>query len=230
MGKEVTKADVVRAWAESLRALGMEQVILDAPNVLSAGAEDGLHLHLTREDLLRKEAALAQSCRKCRLASARAHAVYGAGNAYAEIMLVGEAPGAEEDRQGLPFVGRAGQLLNKLLEQVRLKRSDVYICNIVKCRPPGNRDPLPDEITACRPFLEKQINVIKPRVICCLGLPAAHAILNRRESMAKLRGSQYKIADMFVVPTYHTAAALRFPIYKQYIYEDLCRVRDLAFS
>jgi len=197
---------------------------------LPFGAEEERPHVITREEILKKEAVLVENCRRCQLGAMRTHSVYGDGNPYADIVFVGEAPGAEEDRQGLPFVGRAGQLLNKLLEQVRLKRSDVYICNVVKCRPPGNRDPLPEEVTACRPFLEKQINVIKPRVVCCLGLPAAHAILNKRESMSKLRGGQYKLAEMFVVPTYHTAAALRFPIYKQYIYEDLCRVRDLAFS
>ena len=127
-------------------------------------------------------------------------------------------------------MGRAGQLLNRLLEQVGLKRSEVYICNLLKCRPPENRDPLPEELAACRPYLDRQTAIIKPKIIVCLGLFAAQAMLNVKESMARLRGVQHKIGDTFVIPTYHTAAALRFPAYKQQIYDDLCRARDLAYG
>jgi DNA polymerase len=225
---------IARALAENLRALGIEEVATEAEaNAIIqelSGERPVAEGEARRVDILRQEAAGVEKCRRCTLASGRTHAVYGDGNEHAEILFVGEAPGAEEDRQGLPFVGRAGQLLNRLLEQVGLKRSEVYICNLLKCRPPENRDPTPEELAACRPYLDKQLNVIKPQIIVCLGLFAAQAILNTKESMGRLRGGEHKIGDVFVIPTYHTAAALRFPSYKQQIYDDLCRARDLAYG
>lgn len=225
---------VARALAENLRALGVREIVAESRASALLGAEGPVDVtseeDLSREGVIRREKETVERCRKCGLGSQRTHAVYGDGNEYAEIMFIGEAPGAEEDRQGLPFVGRAGQLLNRLLEQVSLKRSEVYIGNLLKCRPPENRDPLPEELTACRPYLDKQIAVIKPRIIVCLGLYAAQAILNVKESMARLRGAHHKIGDTTVIPTYHTAAALRFPAYKQQIYDDLCRARDLAYG
>lgn len=223
-----------KALAENLSALGVREVFIesDAAKLLGNNIPESTpeKADLSREGVIRQEAAIVEKCRKCGLGSQRTHAVYGDGNEFAEIVFVGEAPGAEEDRQGLPFVGRAGQLLNRLLEQVGLKRSEVYICNLLKCRPPENRDPLPEELAACRLYLDKQIAVIKPRIIVCLGLYAAQGILNVKESMARLRGGSHKIGDMTVIPTYHTAAALRFPAYKQQIYDDLCRARDLAYG
>ncbi len=230
----MTTKRVARALAENLRALGVREINTEGGASALLGAQgskdDSPEENLSREGVIRKEAGTVERCRKCGLGSQRTHAVYGDGNEYAEIVFVGEAPGAEEDRQGLPFVGRAGQLLNRLLEQVGLKRSEVYICNLLKCRPPENRDPLPEELAACRPYLDKQLAVIKPRIIVCLGLYAAQAILNVKESMARLRGASHKIGDITVIPTYHTAAALRFPAYKQQIYDDLCRARDLAYG
>jgi uracil-DNA glycosylase family 4 len=223
-----------KALAENLLALGVREVVIesDAATLLGNTVPESTpeKADLSREGVIRQEAGVVEKCRKCGLGSQRTHAVYGDGNEYAEIVFVGEAPGAEEDRQGLPFVGRAGQLLNRLLEQVGLKRSEVYICNLLKCRPPENRDPLPEELTACRPYLDKQLAVIKPRIIVCLGLYAAQGILNVKESMARLRGASHQIGEMTVIPTYHTAAALRFPAYKQQIYDDLCRARDLAYG
>lgn len=220
--------------AENLKALGIEEIATEAP------ASDILERlgkvytesrgEMSRLDILRNEAGIVNKCKKCELGGLRTHAVYGDGSEYADILFVGEAPGAEEDRQGLPFVGRAGQLLNRLLEQVGLKRSEVYICNLLKCRPPENRDPLPEELAVCRPYLDKQIALIKPKIIVCLGLFAAQAILNSKESMARMRGLQHKVGETFIIPTYHTAAALRFPAYKQQIYDDLCRARDLAYG
>lgn len=225
---------ILRALGENLRALGVRELITESDASAFMG-ESGVKDEksdsaLSREEVLRKEAGVVDRCRKCPLGYQRTHTVYGDGNEYAEILFVGEAPGAEEDRQGLPFVGRAGQLLNRLLEQVGLKRSEVYICNLLKCRPPENRDPLPEELTACRPYLDKQIAVIKPRIIVCLGLYAAQDILNTKESMARLRSAHHEIGDITVIPTYHTAAALRFPAYKQQIYDDLCRARDMAYG
>jgi uracil-DNA glycosylase family 4 len=225
---------ILRALGENLRALGVREIVMEseaATVIRESGAENELSdSNMSREEVLRRESGVVDRCRKCQLGHQRTHAVYGDGNEYAEILFVGEAPGAEEDRQGLPFVGRAGQLLNRLLEQVGLKRSEVYICNLLKCRPPENRDPQPEELTACRPYLDKQIAVIKPRIIVCLGLYATQGILNTKESMARLRSAHHEIGEITVIPTYHTAAALRFPAYKQQIYDDLCRARDMAYG
>ncbi len=225
---------ILRALGENLRALGVREIVTESEAVTvirESGAEnEPSDSNMSREEVLQKESGVVSRCRKCPLGHQRTHAVYGDGNEYAEILFVGEAPGAEEDRQGLPFVGRAGQLLNRLLEQVGLKRSEVYICNLLKCRPPENRDPQPEELTACRPYLDKQIAVIKPRIIVCLGLYAAQDILNTKESMARLRSAHHEIGEITVIPTYHTAAALRFPAYKQQIYDDLCRARDMAYG
>lgn len=237
MDEASLKRNIIAVWAENLRALGVTEVVLEGFKFKAGGvegverkeAEPGRN-KVSREELLKAEAEVVSRCTRCPLAAGRTHTVYGDGSAYAEIVIVGEAPGAEEDRQGLPFVGRAGQLLNKLLEKVGLRRSDLYICNVVKCRPPENREPTIEEITACKPYLEKQLNIIKPKIICCLGLPAARTILNTRDSMSKMRGKPYRLNTTVVVPTYHTAAATRFPSLKQYIYEDLCLVRDLAYG
>lgn len=225
---------IARVLAENLRALGVKEIATEseAEAILDdyRAGKRNRGKEPSREAVLKREAEIVERCRKCSLGFQRTHAVYGDGDEYAEILFLGEAPGAEEDRQGLPFVGRAGQLLNRLLEQVGLRRSEVYIGNLLKCRPPENRDPLPEELAACRPYLDRQIAVIKPRIIVCLGLYAAQGILNTKESMARLRNSQHNIGDIVIIPTYHTAAALRFPGYKQQIYDDLCRARDLAYG
>ncbi len=223
-----------RVIGENFKALGIYDLMLEGTKTEFIaevkGKKVGERGARSREEVLAEEAAVVEKCRKCPLGGLRLHSVYGDGNAFADIVFVGEAPGAEEDRQGLPFVGRAGLLLNRLLEQVGLSRSEVYICNVIKCRPPENRDPLPEEVAACRPYLDRQLALIKPHIICCLGLYAAQAILNTKEPMSRLRSAQHKIGDVIVIPTYHTAAALRFPAYKQQIYDDLVRVRDLAYG
>jgi DNA polymerase len=226
---------MLRVLAENLAAMGVREVLLegDSRSVLAnyAGTStDSERVRATGPGALKQEAAIVNNCGKCGLGATRTHAVYGDGSETADIVFVGEAPGYEEDRLGLPFVGRAGKLLDRLLEQVGLRRADVYICNVLKCRPPENRDPLPEEVAACRPFLDKQLALIKPRVICCLGLYAAQAILATKDSMARLRTTVHYVGDVAVVPTYHTAAALRFPAYKQQIYDDLCRARDIVYG
>ena len=135
-------------------------------------------------------------------------------------MFIGEAPGRDEDLQGIPFVGRAGQLLDKILAAAGIARGDVYIGNIIKCRPPNNRTPLTSEIEACMPYLAKQIEFIRPAIICTLGLPATQTLLGIRGSMGSLRGKIYRDGDILIVPTYHPAAALRDPRYKKPIWED----------
>jgi len=153
----------------------------------------------------------ASACTRCKLASAgRTQVVFGMGNPDADLMFVGEAPGAEEDKQGLPFVGRSGQLLDKvILEEMGLTREHVYIANTVKCRPPGNRDPEPDEIAACNPWLERQLELIKPKVIVTLGNFATKLLLDTKDGITKLRGNSYPFRGAVLIPTFHPAAVLR---------------------
>jgi DNA polymerase len=155
---------------------------------------------------------IALTCTRCPLAAGRTTVVFGEGDPHAGLMVVGEGPGREEDMQGRPFVGRSGQLLDRLLlEEAGLRRDQVYIANVVKCRPPGNRDPLPEEIAACRPFLDEQVALIAPRVVITLGNFATRALLNRSEGITRLRGRSFPFgsAGAVLFPTYHPAAALR---------------------
>lgn len=165
-------------------------------------------------------------CHRCRLASGRKTIVFGQGNPKAELVLVGEGPGADEDEQGLPFVGRAGQLLNRMLQFVQIERQDVYICNIVKCRPPGNRTPEPDEIEACSPFLLRQLQSIRPRLICCLGAPAVRTLLGVKEGITKIRGRFYDFAGTRALATVHPAYILRNPREERILREDFEKIRD----
>lgn len=167
------------------------------------------------------------TCVKCSLGHTRTKFVFGAGNPHATLMLIGEAPGADEDAQGEPFVGRAGQLLNKILEAINFKREDVYICNILKCRPPNNRKPQPDEVELCIPYLQKQIQLIKPKVILCLGLTAAENLLRTTESLGKLRGRVMQYEGIPLMVTYHPAALLRNPNWKRPAWEDVQAVRKM---
>ncbi|HEX9235411.1 MAG TPA: uracil-DNA glycosylase [Actinomycetota bacterium] len=150
----------------------------------------------------------ASTCTRCRLANGRTQVVFGVGSPAAEVMFVGEGPGYYEDKQGEPFVGAAGQLLNRMLGEIGLRREDVYIANVVKCRPPGNRDPLPDEIEACRPFLLGQLEAIDPRLVVTLGNFATRVILDRPVSISRVRGARFEWEHRIVVPTFHPAAIL----------------------
>ncbi len=161
------------------------------------------------------------SCKKCPLGETRKNFVFGVGNPNAEIMLIGEAPGADEDEQGEPFVGRAGQLLNNILKAVSLERSDVYICNILKCRPPNNRDPLVSEMELCTPYLEKQIELIKPKFIICLGRIAAQWLLKTNDGLNKLRQQVFQFKGASLLVTYHPAALLRNQSWKRPTWEDM---------
>lgn len=161
-------------------------------------------------------------CQKCHLGKTRNQFVFGSGNPQAEIMLVGEAPGADEDEQGLPFVGRAGQLLTKIIESTKTwKRSDVFICNVLKCRPPGNRTPEPEEMEQCLPYLAEQINIIKPKLILALGAVAAHALLKNKDAVGKLRNQWHDFQGILLMVTYHPAALLRTESYKKDVWEDM---------
>jgi uracil-DNA glycosylase len=157
---------------------------------------------------LERVAAEAATCTRCRLHQSRTQVVFGQGDPNAELMFVGEAPGFHEDRQGLPFVGPSGQLLNRLLADIGLRRADVYICNVVKSRPPRNRDPQPDEIAACRPWLDAQIRLVDPKVVVTLGNFAAKTLLETATGITRLRGRTYPFQGRVLLPTYHPAAAL----------------------
>jgi DNA polymerase len=164
-------------------------------------------------------------CRACGLCEARNHVVFGSGNPHADVMFIGEAPGKEEDLQGVPFVGAAGELLTQMISGIKLDRNDVYIANVIKCRPPGNRDPRPDEIASCEPHLLKQIMLIQPKVICTLGRFAAQTLLRSTDSMGRLRGKIYPYNGISLVPTYHPAALLRNEQWKRPTWEDLKLLR-----
>jgi len=167
------------------------------------------------------------TCMQCPLGHTRTNFVFGSGNPNADIMIVGEAPGADEDEQGLPFVGRAGQLLTKILEAISLPREEVYICNTLKCRPPNNRKPLVGETDQCEPYLWKQIEIVQPKLILALGLTAANTLLKNKESMTNLRGKIHDYHGIRTLVTYHPAALLRNPEWKKYAWDDVKLLRNL---
>ena len=166
-------------------------------------------------------------CTKCELHASRTQAVFGVGNNNARLLIIGEAPGRDEDLQGEPFVGRAGQLLNAMLAAIRLQREEVYIANILKCRPPNNRDPRPEEAHACSTWLQQQIELIQPEVILALGRIAAHNLLNTDQSLGALRGRQHTYAGFPLIVSYHPAYLLRKPVEKRKSWQDLKRVKYL---
>jgi DNA polymerase len=170
-------------------------------------------------------------CEKCPLSATRTRVVFGSGNADADLMFVGEAPGAEEDRQGLPFVGRAGGLLSELLEGIGLSREDVFICNVLKCRPPGNRDPQPIEIESCEPYLARQVQLIEPRVVCTLGNFATKLLTRSQTGITKVRGAPqvHSLGGrmVFVMPLFHPAAALRTPSVAETLRSDFAKLPGL---
>jgi len=197
---------------------GMTEFVLAAPReavVRQAKATDDKTAGL---EALRREVL---KCERCDLAKTRTNVVFGAGSAQAKLVFVGEAPGGDEDLQGLPFVGRAGQLLTKIIEAMGMKRSDVYIANILKCRPPNNRAPLPAEILACEENVRRQIEVIKPKVICTLGKFASQTLLKTERPISALRGKFQEYSGIKVMPTFHPAYLLRNPSDKKLVWEDM---------
>jgi DNA polymerase len=167
------------------------------------------------------------SCTRCVLHKGRNSFVFGSGNPNAKVMIIGEGPGAEEDKQGLPFVGRAGQLLTDILKAIKFSREEVYIANIVKCRPPDNRTPLPEEMDTCIPYLKKQIELIKPKMILCLGLTAAKGLLKKKDSLTSLRGQVFDYYGIKTMVTFHPAALLRNPNWKKDCWIDVQKFRKL---
>jgi uracil-DNA glycosylase len=237
--------DALRAHLEFYGELGIDGVSRDpawtrraagasAPTAASGPADDDLPAAL-RDDAPEPTpteqtpaAALAAiredlgECIRCKLhAQGRKQIVYGVGNPSADLMFVGEAPGADEDMQGEPFVGRAGQLLTKIIEAMGYTRKDVYIANVLKCRPPGNRNPEPDEVASCQPFLFRQIDVVQPKVMVALGTFAAQALLNSKDPISQLRGRAWPCRDRLLVPTFHPAFLLRSPDRKRDTWDDM---------
>ncbi len=211
-----------------LRELGWEELALAggdggeaAPEEAAAGASPA-----SRAGALEELAAAAATCTRCRLAEGRRTVVFGSGHPDADLMFIGEGPGAEEDRQGLPFVGPAGELLTRIIQAIELQREEVYIANIVKCRPPGNRDPQPDEVRACRDWLEGQIDAIQPRVIVMLGRVAAQTLLGNDEPLGRLRGRWHQVRGIDARATYHPAALLRNAAFKRPTWDDMQEIRD----
>jgi uracil-DNA glycosylase len=169
-------------------------------------------------------------CHKCPLGDTRTRFVFGVGNPSADVVIVGEAPGAEEDKKGEPFVGRAGQLLNDILKAIHFSREEVFICNILKCRPPNNRDPLASEVEQCEPYLHKQLELLQPKILLALGRIAAQTLLRTNDSLTKLRASVHEYHGIPLVVTYHPAALLRNPNWKRPTWEDVQKFRALYDS
>ena len=205
----------VEVTRETLAELGKPPVIMKAtqPNRDAVAAPTGD---------LRTLAEQAKACVKCKeLSRCRTNVVFGVGNPHAELMFVGEAPGADEDEQGVPFVGRAGQLLTKIIVAMGFQREEVYIANVLKCRPPENRQPLPDEVVNCRPFLLTQIDLIQPKVIVALGATAVRSLLDVQIGITKMRGNWYTFHNTPIMPTFHPAYLLRNPPAKKEVWDDM---------
>jgi DNA polymerase len=196
---------------------------------IKAQAEYGLtEFRLARRDAGARLADFHESirdCRMCGLSEGRRTVVFGSGSPNADLMFVGEAPGADEDRTGLPFVGSAGALLTRMIEAIGFQREDVYIANVIKCRPPGNRDPMPAELQTCRPYLERQVALIQPVAICALGRFAAQTLLETGEPLGELRGRLFSYRGIHLIPTYHPAALLRNRQWKRPAWQDLQLLR-----
>ncbi len=216
----------IKAYVEDQMSLGFIDTPSSQSNDISAeqsdlfGSVDKKKFE-TLDDIMRA----VQNCQKCPLCETRTNIVFGAGNENANLVFVGEAPGADEDKQGKPFIGKAGQKLTQIINAIRLSRDEVYIANVLKCRPPNNRNPLPNEIEACEPYLIAQLEIIKPKVICALGTFAAQTLLKTNQPISKLRGRFHTYQGIRLMPTYHPAFLLRNPKSKRYVWEDVQKVR-----
>jgi uracil-DNA glycosylase family 4 len=226
-------AGALRAAVEAEEAFGTVDLLLPERSRARASwataAEPDIPAEATPEDArdIPTLEAMVSGCRRCHLAESRTQTVPGDGAHDADLLVVGEAPGAEEDRRGVPFVGRAGQLLTKMLAAIELDRSEVYICNVLKCRPPGNRNPEASEIASCLPFLKRQIDLVNPKVILALGAPATRTLLETRDGITKLRGRIFPRHGARCVPSFHPAYLLRNPAAKREAWADLQLVRRL---
>jgi uracil-DNA glycosylase len=214
----------LRSYLEYLKGIGIEALPVSENKSVEAypDSSPGPATATTLEEV-RKELG---DCRRCKLHRTRRTLVFGEGNERAKLMLIGEGPGYDEDIQGRPFVGKAGQLLTKIIQAIHLRREEVYITNIIKCRPPQNRNPEPDEIQSCHPFLLKQIEAIQPKIICALGAFAAQTLLKTDAKITTLRGRLYDLEGIKVIPTYHPAYLLRNPDRKREVWEDMKQISE----
>jgi len=210
--------DELRLELTLLRDLGFTH--LDLRNAPPPAVQDD-ERSSEAKTLLGELEAIASVCVKCNLAKTRTQVVYGVGNPNADLMFIGEAPGRDEDEQGKPFVGRAGQLLTDIIKAMKLTRDDVYIANVIKCRPPENRNPEPDELDACRPYIRQQVEIIQPRVIVTLGKFALQSLLEKAYGITAVRGKWLEYQGVKVMPTYHPAYLLRTPAAKKDVWEDM---------
>ncbi len=231
MKKELTEIiKALRNYMEMEKESGLQETSLKGLLAPAKGGEvqatPPKTLHEDGSSALEKLEQEAKMCRECELCNTRRNVVFGEGSPQAQLMFIGEAPGLEEDIQGKPFVGRAGKLLTKIIEAIGMRRKDIYIANCLKCRPPKNRTPYPSEIVACRNYLIQQITIIKPKVICCLGRPAAQTLLMSDLPIGRLRGKFYDYHGIKVMPTFHPAYLLRNPSEKRLVWEDMKQVRD----
>lgn len=207
---------------------GLESGVPPSSEVLPAASGFNPTASETLDDI---KTEIGPACTRCKLCTlGRSQIVFGVGNPKARLMIVGEAPGEDEDKKGEPFVGRAGQLLTKIIEAIGMTRDQVYIANVIKCRPPNNRNPEPDEVASCEPFLFRQIDVIQPRVIVPLGKFAAQCLLKTVEPITKLRGRQFEYRGSVLIPTFHPAYLLRNPSAKREVWEDMKKVRAILQS
>ena len=216
----MSRDDFPRAELEYFRDLGVAEVYLSRPSAAPPAAVPG-----SMPDLPALQKFL-EGCPRCKLSKTRTHIVFGQGNPKADLMFVGEAPGREEDEQGLAFVGRAGGLLTKMIEAMGWTRESVWICNVLKCHPPNNRNPEADEVASCMPFLEEQIRLVSPRVLVALGAYAAQAVLGTDEPIGRLRGRWQSARGVRVMPTFHPAFLLRSPERKKDTWEDMKKVME----
>ena len=223
-------AVALRAQVELQREMGQEEILVsrgfELPPLEEPATEEGAEAPLPRAELLASVEQELAGCTRCRLSQGRQNIVFGVGNPEARLVFVGEGPGRNEDEQGIPFVGDAGQLLTRIINAIKLGRDDVYICNVVKCRPPNNRVPESDEQETCGAFLERQLEIISPEVIVTLGATAARYLLNTERSVGNLRGRFHPFGKATVMATYHPAYLLRTPTAKRAVWEDMKQVRD----
>ncbi len=217
----------IRNYLDYLKVSGIDEVFIDRSIFEKALNQKETVVSGDPGELLAQIEAANRDCRKCVLCEGRNKFVYGGGNPRAKMMLIGEGPGGNEDRIGKPFVGAAGQLLDKMLAAINIHRDQIYIGNMVKCRPPNNRDPNPEEVAACRPLLDQQIDIIKPQIIVLLGRVAAQALLETGASLGSMRAGEHQYRGIRTFATYHPAALLRNPTLKKAAWIDLQRIRDI---
>jgi DNA polymerase len=212
----------LKSYLEYLKGMGIQSLPASEMKLDEPSPSRIMTLEEVRKEL--------GDCKRCKLHRTRRTIVFGEGNEKATLMFIGEGPGYDEDVQGRPFVGKAGQLLTKIIESINLSREEVYIANIVKCRPPQNRNPEPDEIQSCNPFLMNQIRVIQPRIICALGTFAAQTLLKTDTKISQLRGKLFDLEGITVIPTYHPAFLLRNPERKREVWEDMKKIAGLLLA